>query len=46
MNYFKDTENTEISESEYNQINSKYDGYKFYPVDTELTDENVDKYIS
>ncbi|MBO5349192.1 MAG: hypothetical protein J6A89_05175 [Clostridia bacterium] len=44
--YYKITENTEISESEYNQIKSKYDGYKFYSIDTNLTDANIDKYIN
>lgn len=34
-----------ISEQEYNSIKSKYQSYNFYAISTELTDENIDKYV-
>lgn len=43
--YYKGKEQTECSESEYNEIISKYSKYKFYSIDTELTDSNIDNYI-
>ena len=43
--YGKDEKDTDITEEEYNTIHSIYEDYKFYEITTELTDNNIDKYI-
>lgn len=40
-----DNTNKTITKEEFDNIKNKYDESKFVSVDTELTDENIDKYI-
>ena len=40
-----DNTNKTITKEEFDNIKNKYDDSKFVSVDTELTDENIDKYI-
>lgn len=43
--YGEETDDTNITEEEYNKINSKYQNFKFYEISTKLTDSNIDEYI-
>lgn len=43
--YYKGKTETECTKNEYDEIIAKYKKYKFYSIETELTDSNIDKYI-
>ena len=47
--YFRRIDNSnntaDISEEEYNKLSAEFKKYKFYPIGTDVTDDNIDLYI-